>query len=119
MIQGFNELAAKYKGELNVTVTSAAPLSEDVLNRLEATAHAEAKHKGNSRSVASAAPLPEDLLNRLEATAHAEAKHNRELNVTATSAAPLPEDVHNRLEAAAHAEATPNHSAGEVAEADK
>ena len=50
VIQGFNELAAKYKGELNVTVTSAAPLSEDVLNRLEATAHAEAKHKGNSTS---------------------------------------------------------------------
>ena len=88
VIQGFNELAAKYKGELNVTVISAAP-------------------------------LPEDVPNRLEATAHAEAKHNRELNVTATSAAPLPKDVHNRLEAAAHAEATPNHSAGEVAEADK
>ena len=50
VIQGFNELVAKYKGELNVTVTSAAPLSEDVLNRLEATAHAEAKHKGNSTS---------------------------------------------------------------------
>ena len=37
VIEGFNELVAKYKGELNVTVTSAAPLGKDVLSRLEAT----------------------------------------------------------------------------------
>lgn len=37
VIEGFNELVAKYKGELNVTVTSAAPLPKDVLSRLEST----------------------------------------------------------------------------------
>jgi F-type H+-transporting ATPase subunit O len=37
VIEGFNELVAKYKGELNVTVTSAVPLTKDVLTRLEAT----------------------------------------------------------------------------------
>jgi F-type H+-transporting ATPase subunit O len=36
VIEGFNELVAKRKGELNVTVTSASPLSRDVLSRLEA-----------------------------------------------------------------------------------
>ena len=36
VIEGFNELVAKRKGELNVTVTSAAPLSRDILSRLEA-----------------------------------------------------------------------------------
>lgn len=35
VIEGFNELVAKRKGELNVTVTSAAPLSRDILSRLE------------------------------------------------------------------------------------
>lgn len=37
VIQGFNELLAEYKGELTVTVTSAAPLAKDVLTRLEST----------------------------------------------------------------------------------
>ncbi|KAI0314918.1 ATPase F1 complex OSCP/delta subunit [Amylostereum chailletii] len=37
VIDGFNDLVAKYKGELTVTVTSAAPLPKDVLTRLEAT----------------------------------------------------------------------------------
>ncbi|KAI0268602.1 ATPase F1 complex OSCP/delta subunit [Gloeopeniophorella convolvens] len=37
IIEGFNELVSKYKGELNVTVTSATPLPKDVLTRLEAT----------------------------------------------------------------------------------
>jgi F-type H+-transporting ATPase subunit O len=37
VIEGFNELVAKHKGELNVTVTSAVPLGKDVLSRLEAT----------------------------------------------------------------------------------
>ncbi len=36
VIEGFNELVAKRKGELNVTVTSASPLSRDILSRLEA-----------------------------------------------------------------------------------
>lgn len=35
VIEGFNELVAKYKGELDVTVTSATPLPRDVLSRLE------------------------------------------------------------------------------------
>lgn len=35
VIQGFNELVAKYKGELEVVVTSAAPLPRDVSSRLE------------------------------------------------------------------------------------
>jgi F-type H+-transporting ATPase subunit O len=35
VIEGFNELIAKYKGELDVIVTSAAPLPKDVLTRLE------------------------------------------------------------------------------------
>jgi len=37
VIQGFNELVAKYRGELEVTVTSANPLPKDVLSRLEST----------------------------------------------------------------------------------
>ncbi|KZV76325.1 OSCP, subunit 5 of the stator stalk of mitochondrial F1F0 ATP synthase [Peniophora sp. CONT] len=37
VIEGFNELVAQYKGELNVTVTSASPLPKDVLTKLEAT----------------------------------------------------------------------------------
>lgn len=37
VIEGFNELVAKYKGELNVTVTSAVPLTKDVMTRLETT----------------------------------------------------------------------------------
>lgn len=37
VIEGFNELFAEHKGELNVTVTSAAPLPKDLLTRLEAT----------------------------------------------------------------------------------
>lgn len=35
VIEGFNELVAKRKGELNVTVTSATPLTRDILSRLE------------------------------------------------------------------------------------
>lgn len=35
VIEGFNELVTKHNGELNVTVTSAAPLSRDILSRLE------------------------------------------------------------------------------------
>jgi F-type H+-transporting ATPase subunit O len=37
VIEGFNELFAEHKGELTVTVTSAAPLAKDVLTRLETT----------------------------------------------------------------------------------
>ena len=37
VIEGFNELVAQYRGELTVTVTSAAPLPKDVLSRLEST----------------------------------------------------------------------------------
>lgn len=37
VIEGFNELVAKYKGELTVVVTSASPLPSDVLRRLEST----------------------------------------------------------------------------------
>ncbi|KAG7098889.1 hypothetical protein E1B28_000789 [Marasmius oreades] len=35
VIEGFNDLIAQYKGELTVTVTSAAPLQKDILGRLE------------------------------------------------------------------------------------
>jgi F-type H+-transporting ATPase subunit O len=35
VIEGFNELYAKYKGELTVVITSAAPLARDVLSKLE------------------------------------------------------------------------------------
>ncbi|KAH9855144.1 OSCP, subunit 5 of the stator stalk of mitochondrial F1F0 ATP synthase [Lenzites betulinus] len=35
VIEGFNELVAGYKGELNVTITSAAPLPKDVQTKLE------------------------------------------------------------------------------------
>ncbi|KAF8070230.1 OSCP/delta subunit of ATPase [Lyophyllum atratum] len=35
VIEGFNELFAQYRGELDVIVTSATPLSKDVLSRLE------------------------------------------------------------------------------------
>jgi F-type H+-transporting ATPase subunit O len=37
VIEGFNELVAKHKGELTVTVTSATPLPKDVQSKLEAT----------------------------------------------------------------------------------
>ncbi|THH28653.1 hypothetical protein EUX98_g5537 [Antrodiella citrinella] len=37
VIEGFNELVAAHKGELTVTITSAAPLPKDVQTRLEAT----------------------------------------------------------------------------------
>jgi len=37
VIEGFNELVAKYKGELTVVVTSASPLPSEVLRRLENT----------------------------------------------------------------------------------
>lgn len=35
VIEGFSELVSQYKGELEVIVTSAAPLPKDVLTRLE------------------------------------------------------------------------------------
>ncbi|OJT11512.1 ATP synthase subunit O, mitochondrial [Trametes pubescens] len=35
VIEGFNELVAGYRGELNVTITSAAPLPRDVQTKLE------------------------------------------------------------------------------------
>ena len=37
VIAGFNELVAKYKGELEIVVTSASPLPRDVLSKLEAS----------------------------------------------------------------------------------
>lgn len=37
VIEGFNELVAAHKGELTVTITSAAPLPKDVQTRLEST----------------------------------------------------------------------------------
>ena len=37
VIEGFNELVAQHKGELTVIVTSASPLTKDILNRLETT----------------------------------------------------------------------------------
>ena len=33
--EGFNDLVAEYRAELKVTVTSATPLTKDVLSRLE------------------------------------------------------------------------------------
>ena len=33
--EGFNEFVAEYRAELKVTVTSATPLSKDVLSQLE------------------------------------------------------------------------------------
>jgi F-type H+-transporting ATPase subunit O len=35
VIEGFNELVSRHRGELNVVVTSASPLGKDVLTRLE------------------------------------------------------------------------------------
>lgn len=37
VIEGFNELVSKYKGELDIVVTSAEPLPKDVLSKLEST----------------------------------------------------------------------------------
>ncbi|CCM03595.1 uncharacterized protein FIBRA_05733 [Fibroporia radiculosa] len=37
VIEGFNELVAQHKGELTVTITSAAPLPKEVQTRLEAS----------------------------------------------------------------------------------
>lgn len=37
VIEGFNELVAKYKGELEIVVTSAAPLPKEALTKLEST----------------------------------------------------------------------------------
>jgi len=37
VVEGFNELVAQHKGELTVLVTSATPLSKDILTRLETT----------------------------------------------------------------------------------
>lgn len=37
VIEGFNELVAKYRGELDIVVTSATPLPKDVLTKLETT----------------------------------------------------------------------------------
>lgn len=37
VIEGFNELYAKYKGELTVVITSASPLPKDVQTKLEST----------------------------------------------------------------------------------
>ena len=37
VIEGFNELVAKYRGELEVIVTSAEPLQRDILANLEKT----------------------------------------------------------------------------------
>ncbi|KAG6856096.1 hypothetical protein H0H87_007432 [Tephrocybe sp. NHM501043] len=37
VIEGFNELVAQYRGELDVIVTSATPLEKAVLSRLETT----------------------------------------------------------------------------------
>lgn len=37
VIEGFNELVSKYKGELTVTITSAAPLPKDIQSKLEST----------------------------------------------------------------------------------
>ena len=37
VIEGFNELVAKHKGELDIVVTSATPLAKDVLTKLETT----------------------------------------------------------------------------------
>ncbi|CAL1706963.1 unnamed protein product [Somion occarium] len=37
VIEGFNELFSQYKGEVTVTITSAAPLPKDVQSRLEST----------------------------------------------------------------------------------
>lgn len=35
VIEGFNELFSEYKGELNIVITSATPLSKEILARLE------------------------------------------------------------------------------------
>lgn len=53
VIEGFNELVATYKGELTVTITSAAPLPRDVQTRLETTLkQSQAAQKAKSLKVA-------------------------------------------------------------------
>ncbi|TCD63036.1 ATP synthase F0 subcomplex subunit OSCP atp5 [Steccherinum ochraceum] len=52
VIEGFNELVAEYKGELTVTITSAAPLPKDAQTRLEATLkQSQAAQKAKSLKV--------------------------------------------------------------------
>jgi len=51
-IEGFNELVSKYRGELEVVVTSAQPLPTDVQRRLEATLkQSEAAQKAKSLKI--------------------------------------------------------------------
>lgn len=53
VIDGFNELVAGYKGELTVTITSAAPLPRDVQTRLEtALKNSQAAQQSKSLKVA-------------------------------------------------------------------
>ncbi|KAH9930392.1 OSCP, subunit 5 of the stator stalk of mitochondrial F1F0 ATP synthase [Amylocystis lapponica] len=52
-IEGFNELVSNYKGELTVTITSAAPLPRDVQTRLESSLRqSQAAQKAKSVKVA-------------------------------------------------------------------
>lgn len=54
VIEGFNELVSGYKGELTVTITSAAPLPKDVQSRLEtALKQSQAAQQAKSVKVAS------------------------------------------------------------------
>ena len=50
VINGFNELVAKYKGELEVIVTSATPLSKDTTTRLESVLR-QSQTAQNAKSV--------------------------------------------------------------------
>ena len=52
VIEGFNELYARYKGELTVVITSALPLPKDVLTKLESTLkHSQAAQQAKTLKV--------------------------------------------------------------------
>lgn len=53
VIEGFNELVSQHKGELTVTITSAAPLPSDIQRKLEASLkQSQAAQKAKSVKVA-------------------------------------------------------------------
>ncbi|KAH9839553.1 OSCP, subunit 5 of the stator stalk of mitochondrial F1F0 ATP synthase [Rhodofomes roseus] len=53
VIEGFNELVSQYKGELTVTITSAAPLPSDIQRKLESSLkQSQAAQKAKSVKVA-------------------------------------------------------------------
>jgi len=59
VIEGFNELVARHKGELKVVVSSASPLPKDVLIRLEAALKmSQAGQQSKSLKVTNKVPSP-------------------------------------------------------------